>query len=213
MPVKKIQLTLRENDALKIIRGSFLKYGRGTSVRELTHEMKFGSTRTAVLLLNGLMKKGVLERKDDGSLRIIKDPSESNMNARTVDVPLVGTVSCGAPVFAKENIEAHIPVSVSLAKPGSRYFLLRAEGDSMNKAGINDGDLVLVRQQPTADSGQRVVALIDDEATIKEIEFGEDAVVLKPRSKNKDHQPIVLDKDFVVQGVVVAALPADTIEH
>ena len=146
-------------------------------------------------------------------MRITKDPVESDINARTVNVPLVGTISCGAPVFAEENIEAHIPISVSLAKPGFRYFLLRASGDSMNKAGIEDGDFVLVRQQPTADNGQRVVALIDDEATVKEIEFTKDVVILKPRSKNKDHQPIILDHDFQVQGVVVATLPADTIEH
>ncbi|MEK7576096.1 MAG: transcriptional repressor LexA [Patescibacteria group bacterium] len=213
MTAKKVQLTVRENDALKIIRSSFLKYGRGISVRELTREMDFGSTRTAALLLNGLIKRGVLGRKNDGSLRITKDPVESDINARTVNVPLVGTISCGAPVFAEENIEAHIPISVSLAKPGFRYFLLRASGDSMNKAGIEDGDFVLVRQQPTADNGQRVVALIDDEATVKEIEFTKDVVILKPRSKNKDHQPIILDHDFQVQGVVVATLPADTIEH
>lgn len=209
----QIQLTSRENNALKVIRGWFLKYGRGISVRELTREMGFGSTRTAALLLNGLISKGILERRPDGGLRIVRDPVESKMNARVVDVPLVGTVACGAPIFAEENIETHIPVSLSLAKPGYRYFLLRATGDSMNEAGINDGDLVLIRQQSTADSGQRVVALIDDEATLKEIKFVNDAVILMPRSKNKAHKPIVLNRDFLVQGVVVAILPADMIEH
>jgi repressor LexA len=174
--------------------------------------MGFGSTRTSVLLLNALIEKGVLKRKDDGSLRIVNDPVESSLNARTVDVPLVGTVSCGAPVFAEENIEAYFPVSVSLAKPGFRYFLLRAKGDSMNKAGIKDGDLVLVRQQPTAENGERVVALIDDEATIKVLERIKDAILLKPRSTKKEYQPIVLNRDFMVQGVVVATLPADKIE-
>lgn len=213
MPAKKIQLTSREINGLRIVRSWFLRMGRGPSVRELTKEMGFGSTRTAVLLLNNLIEKGVLERRSDGSLRIVNDPVESNLNARTVDVPLVGTVSCGAPVLAEENIEAYFPVSVSLAKPGFRYFLLRADGDSMNKARINDGDLVLVRQQPTADNGQRVVALIDDEATIKELEVADDVILLKPRSTNKEHQPIVLDRDFMVQGVVVATLPADKIER
>lgn len=212
MEKNKLQLTPRENNALKIIRSWLLRYGHGTSVRELTREMKFGSTRTAVLLLNGLIKKGVLDRKN-GSLRIINDPVESDMNARTVEIPLVGSVSCGTPIFAEENIEAYIPISRSFVQPGLRHFLLRAQGDSMDNAGINNGDLVLVRQQSTANNGQRVVALIDDEATVKEIEFGKDAVILKPRSKNKGHRPIVLDRDFQIQGVVVATLPANTIEH
>jgi repressor LexA len=77
----------------------------------------------------------------------------------------------------------------------------------MNDAGIDDGALVLVRQQSTAESGDIVVALVDDEATIKELRKSADAVVLLPRSKNRNHKPIVLRRDFQVQGVVVATLP------
>jgi len=80
----------------------------------------------------------------------------------------------------------------------------------MNLAGINDGDLLLVRQQPTADNGQRVVALIDDDATVKQLEVRSDAVVLHPKSSNKVHQPIILDSDFLIQGVVVAVLPVQS---
>lgn len=210
MTRKNIQLTKRENDGLKMIRRWFIEHGRGPSIRELTHKMGFGSTRTAVLLIDSLIEKGILHRGTDGKLRLLKDAPESNLNARTVDVPLVGVVSCGAPIFAEENIEAYVPVSVSLASPGHRYFLLRADGDSMNLAGINDGDLLLVRQQPTADNGQRVVALIDDEATVKILETTPDAVILKPNSKNKEHQPIILDSDFLIQGVVVAVLPVES---
>jgi repressor LexA len=67
--------------------------------------------------------------------------------------------------------------------------------------------LVLVRQQATADNGQKVVALIDDEATVKIIRFTADAVILEPRSNNKKHKPIILSRDFQIQGVVVAAIP------
>ncbi len=77
----------------------------------------------------------------------------------------------------------------------------------MTEVGIDDGALVLVRQQPTADTGDVVVALVDDEATIKELRRSVDAVVLTPRSKNRDHKPIVLQRDFQVQGVVLATLP------
>jgi repressor LexA len=110
-------------------------------------------------------------------------------------------------LLAHENVQGTFPVSTSLARPRQTYFLLRAVGDSMTEVGIEDGSLVLVRQQPTADAGDVVVALVDDEATIKELRRSADAVVLMPRSKNKAHKPIVLRRDFQVQGVVVATLP------
>ncbi len=138
---------------------------------------------------------------------------EDTTRAQTVDVPLIGTVACGTPVLAEENIQAQIPVSTKLAKPPHRYFLLKARGDSMDlpcpergQKGIDDGDLVLVRQQTIAKDGDTVVALIDNEATIKEFRIGGETYVLRPRSRNKQHQPIVLTKDFQVQGIVVAAI-------
>ena len=77
----------------------------------------------------------------------------------------------------------------------------------MNKKKINDGDLVLVRQQPSAKTGDIVVAIIDDEATIKELQISNSAIVLKPKSTNKRHQPIILDRDFLIQGIVVGVVP------
>ena len=149
--------------------------------------------------------------KADGSLQFIKSLGDDTTRAQTVDVPLVGMVACGAPMLAEENIQARIPVSVKLARPPHRYFLLKAKGDSMNRArqgqkGIDDGDLVLVRQQTIAKDGDTVVALVDNEATIKEFRIGGETYVLKPRSTNPQHQPIVLTKDFQIQGVVVAAI-------
>jgi len=77
----------------------------------------------------------------------------------------------------------------------------------MNEAGIDDGDLILVKQQPIADNGQKVVALIDDEATVKEFQNKGDVVALLPRSSNKKHKPIILDRDFQIQGVVLTTIP------
>lgn len=212
MMKKRLQLTKKENDGLRVIRRWFIESGRGPSVRELTKKMGFGSTRTAVLLINGLIEKGILQRGKDGKLRLLKDIPTSNLNARTVDVPLVGVISCGAPIFAEENIEAYFPVSVSFVSLSHRYFLLRASGDSMNLAGINDGDLLLVRQQPTANNGQCIVALIDDEATVKLLEVTPEAVILQPKSTNKEHRPIILDRNFLIQGVVTTVLPAKSFD-
>jgi repressor LexA len=132
-----------------------------------------------------------------------EDPSY----AQTTKIPLLGRVACGNPFFAEENIEAYIPVSNQLIKSSNKYFILKAFGDSMNEAGINDGNFVLIKQQQTAQNGDKVVALIDDDATIKEFNNNGNMIVLKPRSTNKKHQPIILTTDFKIQGVVITVIP------
>jgi repressor LexA len=111
-------------------------------------------------------------------------------------------------MLAIQNVEATIPVSDKLAKGNHRYFLLRVSGNSMNRAGIRNGDLALVRQQSTAEPGQNVVALIDDEATVKRLRLTPDAIVLEPVSTDPKFRPIILDREFAIQGVVVGTIPA-----
>jgi repressor LexA len=153
-----------------------------------------------------LLDKEAFNRKE--ATNDIVDTSEDLViPTQTVNIPLLGTISCGTPMFANENIETEIQVSVDLIKGSSKYFLLRAKGNSMNEVGINDGDVVLVKQQNTAENGDFVVALIDDEATIKEFRKNSDAVLLKPRSTEQKHQPIILTRDFKIQGIVVATIP------
>lgn len=199
-------LNSKSKEALKHLRSFIMNHGRMPSTRELMKEMNYKSPLSAMLLLNELAANGFLEKKTDGGYRFIKDLAEGE-SARTVAIPLVGTVSCGTPILAQENIEAMIPVSTKLAKAGNKYFLLKAKGDSMNKAGINDGDLILIKQQATANNGQNVVALIDDEATVKEYRHKGEFVTLIPRSNNNMHQPIILTQDFQIQGVVIATIP------
>ena len=201
------ELNQKEREALKFIRNSLFHGNKSPSIRDIMGALSYQSPHSAMLIVNNLIDRKILKRGNNGNLKITKDPEESRTNARTVNVPLVGCVSCGSPLLAEENIEMTVPVSVGLAKPPLTYFLLRAMGDSMNKAGINNGDLVLVRQQQTADNGDLVVALVDDEATIKELHKAGNTVILKPRSTNKKHQPIILTEDFIIQGVVVKTLP------
>jgi repressor LexA len=199
-------LSLKAKEALRHIRNSLMQFGRIPSVRDLMNAMDYKSPRSAVILMEELEMNGFLERRSDGGYRLIKDLEAGNI-ARTVSVPLVGTVSCGMPILADQNIEAHLPVSVTLAKPGSKYFLLKARGDSMDMAGIDDGDLMLIRQQNIAENGQKVVALVEDEATVKEFQKKGEYIALLPRSANAKHQPIILTADFQIQGVVIAVIP------
>lgn len=199
-------LTIKESEAVRQIRNAVMHYGRTPSIRELMSALGYRSPRSASVIIDNLARKGVLRRKFDGKFQLIRSEDDVT-HAQTIDVPLVGAAACGAPILAQENIEAMIPVSVQLAKAPYKYFLLKAKGDSMDEKGITDGDFVLVRQQPTAENGDTVVALIDNEATIKEFYKTSNAVILKPKSKNKTHQPIILTSDFQIQGIVAAAIP------
>jgi repressor LexA len=198
-------LTPKELQALRHIRNSIVHRARTPSVRELMEALGYKSPRSAQDVLSQLVEKGAIKKLPSGAYQLLGASMDTG-RVQTVDVPVVGTVAAGNPILAEENVEGFISISTSLARSGERYFLLRVRGDSMDKANINDGDFVLVRQQSTAEPGQHVVALIDDEATVKSYHPGRGAIVLKPHSSNPAHQPIVVDRDFRIQGVVVTAI-------
>ena len=204
--MRTLVLSNKENIALKEIRNSIINSGRCPSLRDLMNTLGYRSPRSASLLVNKLISKGILRRNSSGSLQIVRD-FEDKASLQTIAIPLLGTVSCGAPIFAEENTQAYFSISTELARPPHKFFLLRAKGDSMNKKGINNGDFVLVRKQPTAENGDIIVALVDNEVTIKEYSASTRTIVLKPCSTNKAHKPIVAMNDFQVQGVVVTVIP------
>jgi repressor LexA len=197
----------KDKKAFSLIRNKIINYGKAPSLREINEVTGGKSPRSASLVVDRLIKAGLIIKK--GREIVLANTIKSVNSVNTVDVPLVGAISCGAPIFAEENIETYIPVSMALAKKGSTYFLLRAIGDSMNLAGINSGDLLLVRQQQAVDNGEKVVALINDEATVKIIEKKNGVVILRPKSTNNTYKPIILTDNCIIQGVVVAVLPAD----
>ncbi|MCE9585623.1 transcriptional repressor LexA [Candidatus Nomurabacteria bacterium] len=199
-------LSDKDKRAFALIRNKVIHYGKSPTLRQINEVTGGKSPRSASLVIDRLVLSGLI-KKNGRDMMLANTYQESSVS--TIDVPLVGSVSCGVPVFAEENIQTYIPVSVKLAKKGSEYFFLRAFGDSMNEAGINSGDLLLIRQQDTAESGDKVVALINDEATVKIFEKTRDAIILRPKSNNKIHKPIILTTNCMIQGVVVAVLPED----
>ena len=199
-------LSDKDKKAFALIRNKIIHYGESPSLREINEVTGGLSPRSASLVVDRLVKAGLIKKV---GRQLILTGTQSSASVSTIDIPLVGAVTCGTPVLAEENIQDYIPVSTALAKKGSTYFLLRAMGDSMNQAGINSGDLLLVRQQDGAENGDKVVALINDEATVKLFERANGVVVLKPKSSNKNHKPIILTDNCMIQGVVVAVLPAD----
>lgn len=199
-------LTTTELAALRTVRNFIVHMGRTPSVRELMKELGYKSPRSASLIIEGLIDKQFLKKKDNGGFWL-SESNFDNKRVETVNVPLIGTITCGFPTLTEENIEAMIPVSVKLAPPPQKYFLLHAYGDSMNQVDINKGDLLLIHQQQTAENGDIVVACIDGETTIKEYWSNSEVVILKPRSTNVLHKPIILNMDFLIQGILVKVIP------
>lgn len=199
----------KDLEGFAFIRNQLVHFGTTPSLREIGSKIGYRSPRSVQLMLDRLEHRGLIKRID-GVIRLSTYARKSAVTGeQVVDVPLVGAVACGLPSLARQAPEALISISTKIARPGSKYFLLRASGSSMNRAGIQDGDLVLVRQQPTAEQGDRIVALINDDATIKRFYREGDVVVLRPDSTDKTHRPIVVSDDLIVQGVVVTALPSN----
>jgi repressor LexA len=203
----KHTLNEKETQTLKEIRNWLMAKGYSPSVRDLTAALGYKSPRSISVLLEKLTEKRAIKRDREGNIQIIDNFEGDESRVSTTDIPLVGAVACGAPVFAEENIVDRIPVDTRLVKSPNRYFFLKASGDSMNKKGINSGDLLLIRQQNTARDGDIVVALINDEATVKEFNRGKGVIVLKPYSKNPKHKPIIVTENLMIQGVVTSVIP------
>ncbi len=142
---------------------------------------------------------GVIYNKVKNDTRPVPSP----YNFEMIGIPLVGSAPCGEPLLGESNIEEVIMVEKSKIRPGVKYFILLASGDSMNLAGINDGDLVLCRYSEKGETGNRVVALLGGEnVTIKMYDKKDGRRILLPKSTNKLHNPIIPEEGDVVQGIV-----------
>ena len=118
--------------------------------------------------------------------------------------PVVGTVACGKPLLAEENVETYLPLPTSILGKG-KFFILKAHGDSMINAGINDGDYVIVRKQDSAEVGQIVVALIDDEATLKRYYLDNERQQVRLHPENDKYEDMYFD-NIIIQGVAVKVI-------
>jgi repressor LexA len=181
---------------------SYVQNRRQPSLEDLFKIANILDVAVAELLESRSSKK----KYDSMQPTILKVAEDEEGYEKMVSIPILGNVACGFPLFAEENIETEISVSAKLIRKDKKYFILRASGDSMNNANIDDGDLVLIRKELTAEDGDRVVALIDDEATIKEFKNNGDHIVLLPKSTTKEHQPIILTRDFKIQGIVESVI-------
>jgi len=195
--MKDTILTKRQQQIFNFILSNIDKFGYPPTIPEIQHKFAFKSPNAVQDHLEALERKGYVARRPHKSrgLEILNGKISKNNTTITDDniseVPIVGSVAAGTPILAQENIEGSLLVDKIISRGNKGIFALRVKGTSMINAGILDGDFVLVHQQPTAEQGEIVVALIEDEATVKRFYKNKNKIELKPENDTMDS--IVID--------------------
>jgi repressor LexA len=213
-------LTARQRKVLEVIRDSVQRRGYPPSMREIGEAVGLTSTSSVSHQLRALQRKGFLQRDPNrpravvvrlpGSPDVAAEPEsyetadgqETPTRPAPAYVPLVGRIAAGGPILAEEAVEDVFALPKQLVGEGT-HFLLNVTGDSMIEAAIADGDWVVVRQQPVAENGDIVAAMIEGEATVKTFKRRDERVWLEPR--NPAYEPIP-GEDATILGRVVAVM-------
>ncbi len=207
------ELNKRERDILKFIEKQIDECGYAPSVREIGKSVGLNSTATVHAYLAKLEEKGYIKKETQKgrTLRLLKSINKKNKDIKPEDnkplysgreligVPVIGKITAGAPILAVENITDNFLIPVDFVG-NSEAFMLIVSGESMIEAGIMDGDYILVKRQNVARNGEIVVAMIDDEATVKTFYMEDNHIRLQP--ENSAMEPIIV-QDCQVLGRVV----------
>lgn len=197
------KISQKQSEILEYMKNEIINRGFPPSVREICEAVHLKSTSSVHSHLETLEKNGYI-RRDPTKPRAIEivDDNFNLVRRETVNVPIIGKVSAGQPLLAVENIDGYFPIP-SEYMPNNKTFMLVVQGDSMINAGIFNGDYVIVEQQPTAENGQKVVALVEDSATVKTFYKEDGHIRLQP--ENDTMEPIIVEQDqfFQILGKVI----------
>lgn len=206
------ELTKRQGEILDFIKAFVDKNSYPPSVRDIGEAVGLSSTSSVHAQLSNLEEKGYLKRDgssaraltvtfNEGEITQFNESTEIVRNI--VSLPLVGEIAAGKPITADENITEYLPLPKQVVGD-TASFMLTVRGDSMIEAGIHDGDYVVVREQPVANNGEIVVALIDSEATVKTFYREQNRIRLQP--ENQFMEPIYAYEDVTILGKVIALM-------
>ncbi|MDZ7723411.1 MAG: transcriptional repressor LexA [candidate division KSB1 bacterium] len=198
-------LTARQKQVLDIIIQFIREYRFPPTLKEITDLLGASSRNTAVKHVQALTKKGYLhwEKNKARSIRIL-DSGGQESDKTQVSLPLVGSVTAGSPMLSEENIERHITIPRHFIRTLDKHFLLKVQGESMKNAGILENDLVIVRSQTQAGTGDIIVALLGNETTVKRLEKSNGNLYLK--AENPAFSDIHPTGEWSIQGRVVGLL-------
>lgn len=184
------RLTERQKQVLVFIQEYILSNKYPPTIRDISEHFSI-SVRGAYDHLKALKKKGVIttDSNRSRSIEIVSEAAPEELKNRKLrQIPVLGTVAAGVPILSQENFEGSIGLPATLLKGPSEYFALRVRGDSMIDAGIVDGDLAVIRHQPNAESGDIVVAMVDEAVTLKR--FFKERQRVKLQAENQNYPPI-----------------------
>jgi repressor LexA len=194
------ELTDKQDNVYKFIMNSMKDRGMPPTIREIGDE--FGITaKGAYDHLKAIEKKGFIKttKNQSRAIELTRNDALEAIPEQAMTIPVIGRVAAGLPILAQENVEDYIPIPDRMAKkPGT--FALKVIGDSMMEAGINDGDLAIIQKKETARNGEIVVAMVDDEATLKVFYKESDHVRLEPR--NSRYKPLKTKKAVIIGKLV-----------
>ena len=194
------KISKKQLEILEYIKAQILERGFPPAVREICEAVNLKSTSSVHSHLETLEKNGYIRRDPTKPRAIdILDDTFNLTRREVVNVPLLGSVAAGEPLFAQENIENYFPIPMEFM-PNKETFMLRVKGESMINAGILNGDMVLVEQAQTASNGDMVVALVEDGATVKTFYKEKGTYRLQPENDNMD--PIIV-KEVTILGKVI----------
>ena len=194
------KITDKQREILEYIKEMILKKGYPSAVREICEAVHLKSTSSVHSHLESLEKNGYI-RRDPTKPRTIEilDDDFALTRRELVNVPVIGTVAAGVPILAEQNIEDYLPIPAEIL-PNKEVFMLKVKGNSMIEAGIYNGDKVIVAKQPNAENGDKVVALVDDSATVKTFYKENGHFRLQPENSSMD--PIILDQVEILGKVI-----------
>ncbi len=197
------KLSAKQQEILDYMKQCILEKGYPPAVREICEAVHLKSTSSVHAHLETLEERGYI-RKDPTKPRAIEilDDTFNLQRREIVNVPIIGTVTCGEPILAVEHIEGYFPVPPEyLHTNGKNTFMLKVKGDSMINAGIYHGDLVMVEEANTARNSEIVVAMIDDSATVKTFYKEDGHIRLQP--ENDTMEPIIVNGEVTILGKVI----------
>lgn len=186
---------------LNFIDSEYQKNGLAPTLREIASEFNITSACVSHYVTE-MKEKGLIQ--SNGKSRGIKTSKIQSMINEVSYLPVVGSIACGTPLLAEENIEKYLPIPTEFLGNG-KYFILRANGDSMIKANIEDGDYVIIKQQETAEVGQIIVALINNEATLKRYYLDDKRQKVRLHPENDEMQDMYF-KNVIIQGIAVKVI-------
>jgi len=219
------KLTNRQKSVLEYITRKTQKNQLPPTVREIGEHFQISSTNGVRSILAALIKKGYIRRtpKVSRGIELVSEklmppqtPTEDNTiptdfgnstdDQTAMEIPIVGRIAAGQPILAVQNLEGTVTVDRDFLANQQNVFALKVRGDSMIEAGIHDGDLIFARQQNTAETGQIVVAILNDEATVKFFRNQDSEIWLDPANPVYQPIPVTEDSNFSISGRVIGVM-------